>query len=142
MVRFPPRKRPKITIHLAALIDIVFLLLIYFLLTSSFVEQEGISVSVPEMKTAELYSREIPVVIIDRSGQFYFAEKKVKDKELQGLLRTFLGLSSNKSVAIKADKRVAYDRVVRALEIAKESGAKTLNLTVDQKLQPSLKKDD
>lgn len=125
---------------MTALIDIVFLLLIYFLLTSSFVEQEGISVSVPEMKTTGLYSEKIPVVVIDQTGQFYFAKKAVSDQELSNFLRTYLALSADKSVAIKADKRVAYDRVVQALEIAKENGADLLNLTVEQKTQPPPKR--
>jgi len=133
MLRFPARQTPRIAIHLTALIDIVFLLLIYFLLTSSFVEQEGIPISLPEVKTTGLYSENIPVVLIDQAGQFYLENKPVSDEELSSLIRAFLALSADKSVAIKADKRVAYERVVQALDIAKENGADILNLAVEIK---------
>jgi biopolymer transport protein ExbD len=127
------RQPPRTAIHLTALIDIVFLLLIYFLLTSSFVEQEGIPISVPEVKTTGMYPENIPVVLIDQGGQFYLEKKPVSDKELSSLLRAHLALSADKSVAIKADKRVAYERVVQALDIAKENGADVLNLAVEKK---------
>jgi len=130
------RQPPRTAIHLTALIDIVFLLLIYFLLTSSFVEQEGIPISVPEIKTTGLYSENIPVVLIDQGGQFFLEKKPVSDEELSSLLRAHLALSADKSVAIKADKRVAYERVVQALDIAKETGAEVLNLAVEKKPEP------
>jgi len=136
MVRFTARQPPRTAVHLTALIDIVFLLLIYFLLTSSFVEQEGIPISVPEVRTTGVYQENIPVVLIDQGGQFYLDKKPVSAKELSTLLRAFLALSSDKSVAIKADKRVAYERVVQALDIAKENGAEILNLAVEKKSEP------
>jgi len=135
MVRFPVRQTPRIAIHLTALIDIVFLLLIYFLLTSTFVEQEGIAISVPEVRTTGMYPENIPVVLIDAGGQFYLEKKPVSDKELSAQLRVFLALSADKSVAIKADKRVPYERVVQALDIAKENGADVLNLAVEKKTE-------
>ena len=135
MVRFPARQTPRIAIHLTALIDIVFLLLIYFLLTSTFVEQEGIAISVPEVRTIGMYPENIPVVLIDAGGQFYLEKKPVSDKELSAQLRVFLALSADKSVAIKADKRVPYERVVQALDIAKENGADVLNLAVEKKTE-------
>lgn len=135
MVRFPARQTPRIAIHLTALIDIVFLLLIYFLLTSTFVEQEGIAISVPEVRTTGMYPENIPVVLIDEGGQFYLEKKPVSDKELSAQLRVFLALSADKSVAIKADKRVPYERVVQALDIAKENGADVLNLAVEKKTE-------
>lgn len=58
-------------IHLTALIDMVFLLLIYFLLTSNFVEQEGISISVPKVRESGLYEEGALLVVIDEGGQFY-----------------------------------------------------------------------
>jgi biopolymer transport protein ExbD len=135
MLRLSARQTPRIAIHLTALIDIVFLLLIYFLLTSSFVEQEGIAISVPEVRTTGMYPESIPVVLIDEGGQFYLEKKAVSDKELSARLRACLALSTEKSVAIKADKRVAYERVVQALEIAKENGADALNLAVEKKIE-------
>ena len=135
MVRFPARQTPRIAIHLTALIDIVFLLLIYFLLTSTFVEQEGIAISVPEVRTTGMYPENIPVVLIDAGGQFYLEKKPVSDKELSAQLRVFLAISADKSVAIKAAKRVSYERVVQALDIAKENGAEVLNLAVEKKTE-------
>lgn len=133
MLRFPKRKTTRIGIHLTPLIDMVFLLLIYFLLTSNFIEQEGINVSLPKVINSGLYREEATRVVVDRTGLFYIDNQAVDDQEFGDLLRAHLSLSSEKSVVVKADKRVVYDRVAQALDIAKTSGALQLHLTVEKR---------
>jgi len=133
MTRFPLRRRSVIAIHLTALIDMVFLLLIYFLLTSSFVEQEGISIRVPEVVHSSLYDEGTLLVVIDREGVYYFDQKPITDQELARLLFFHISLSQEKSVVIKADRQVAYERVAQALDMARAGGARELNLTVEKK---------
>ena len=132
MLQIAKRKRPRIAIHLTALIDIVFLLLIYFLLTSEFVEQEGIPVDLPRMQRPEIAENATPRVVIDRQGVFHIHDQPVTDAELGRLLRSALLEDAEAGVAIMADRAVVYDRVVRALDIAKESGARQLHLSVER----------
>ncbi len=131
MLRIAKRKRSGISIHLTALIDMIFLLLIYFLLTSSFVEQEGLSVAVPRVSRSAEYLLDIPRVVVDGRGGFHFDNRLVSDNELAALLRPALAAGDG-AVAITAERTVVYDRVVRALDIARQSGARQLNLTVER----------
>lgn len=133
MLRFSKRKTSRIGIQLTPLIDMVFLLLIYFLLTSNFIEQEGVDVSLPKVVNSSVYSEEAVLVVVDRAGLFYIDDQAIDDQEFGKLLRAHLSLSSAKSVVVKADKRVAYDRVAQALDIAKTSGALQLHLTVEKR---------
>ncbi|OGQ95644.1 MAG: hypothetical protein A2521_17250 [Deltaproteobacteria bacterium RIFOXYD12_FULL_57_12] len=139
MLRFPKRKTTGIAIMLTPLIDMVFLLLIYFLLTSNFVEQEGITVSLPKVTVSGLYSEKAVLVVIDQAGRFYIDDRTVGDQEFANLLRAYISLSPDKSVVVKADKRVAYDRVTQALDIAKTSGALQLHLSVEKRPESSNK---
>ena len=74
MLRFPTKKRSRPQIHLTALIDIVFLLLIFFLLASNFIKQQGVVIIVPEVESKT--SDELPdlVVKIDDQGNVYVNE--------------------------------------------------------------------
>jgi biopolymer transport protein ExbD len=133
MLRFAKRKRPRIAIHLTALIDIVFLLLIYFLLTSEFVEREGIPVDLPRMQRPEMAEGTTTTVVIDGQGLFHFRNQTVTEAELGRLLRSAVLEDAEAAVTIMADRGVVYDRVVRALDIAKESGARQLHLSVEKR---------
>lgn len=132
MIRFPKRKKSGIAIQLTALIDMVFLLLIYFLLTSNFVEQEGITISVPKVRESGLYEEGALLVVIDGAGQYYLEQKPIADQDLWRNLSFRLAHAADKSVVIKADRQVAYDRVAQALDIAKAGGAEELNLAVEK----------
>jgi biopolymer transport protein ExbD len=133
MIRFPVKKRTRPKIHLTALIDIVFLLLIFFLVTSNFVEEEGVTIIVPEVdsKNAELFSD--IVVKIDQNGTLYFKGVVADDRFLLNDMRDHFEATSKGTVIIKADRRVQYDRVVQVIDIAKLAGAKNLLLVTERK---------
>jgi biopolymer transport protein ExbD len=127
-MKFPSRRRSKPKVLLTSLIDIVFLLLVFFLLTSSFVDQQGVSILVPEVETegSEL-SHDIEVSI-DKHGLIYFKNIKVNEAILLNLIKTELTDSPNLNVAIRADRKAQYDSIVRVIDIAKNAGAKNFLL--------------
>lgn len=134
MLNFPVRRRPKFTIPLTSLIDIVFLLLIYFLLTSNFVTQQGIEIQLPQVTTIETPSIEQLVVItVDREGNFYVGESMVREQDLARHVFAGLIAATKPEVVIKADRGVRYDRVVTAMDIAKQNGATHLHLAIERR---------
>jgi len=128
MIRFPEKKRTRPTIHLTALIDIIFMLLIFFLLASSFVDQQGVTIIMPEVESEG--SEVLPdiVVQIDHDGIFYFNHIVIREDYLVYLLKEKLKSVSENNVIIKADRRVQYDKVVQAIDAAKLAGAKNILL--------------
>ena len=131
-MRFPVKKRTRPTIHLTALIDIVFLLLIFFLLSSSFVDQQGVAIIVPEIESDESELLPDIIVQIDREGVFYFNRKVVQEDDLFYLLKDKLKSVSKYKVIIQADRRVEYDKVVQAIDVAKLAGAKDILLATQR----------
>ena len=131
-MRFPVKKRTRPTIHLTALIDIVFLLLIFFLLSSSFVDQQGVAIIVPEIESDESELLPDIIVQIDREGVFYFNRKVVEEDDLFYLLKDKLKSVSKYKVIIQADRRVEYDKVVQAIDVAKLAGAKDILLATQR----------
>lgn len=133
MLKFPTKETPRININLAALIDIVFLLLIYFLLSSNFIEQDSIDLKLPKVESVGKLDEGQIVISIDRHGQFYYNKVQISDRDLDEFLALWLVRSEEKSVLIKADRNVAFDRVVRVMDLSKKHGARKLLVGTEPK---------
>ncbi|MBU0481457.1 MAG: biopolymer transporter ExbD [Proteobacteria bacterium] len=133
MLRFPRKEQTASVIPLTALIDIVFLLLIYFLLTSNFIEQDSMDIKLPRVETPGILHQENLVVMIDRKGDYYIDSKKIPDRDLAETLEIWLRYSKTGSVLVKADRRVVYDRVIHLMDLAKKQGATKLMLATEPK---------
>ena len=133
MLRFTKKKRSRPQIHLTALIDIVFLLLIFFLLASNFIKQQGVVIIVPEIESKT--SDELPdlIVKIDGEGNVYVNEVIIDENKLFTVLKIKLKNTSQNTVVIHADRRVQYDKVMHAIDTAKLAGAEYLMLVTKQK---------
>ena len=133
MLRFPVKKRTRPTIRLTALIDIVFLLLIFFLLTSTFVEHAGVQIEVPEFESEGSSLSPEMIVEIDKDGQFFIDNTLVNSHQLTLILKMRIKSLAKDTVVIQSDRRVEYDYVVQAIDAAKLAGAKNLVLAAKQK---------
>lgn len=133
MLKFPARPMTRPTIRLTALIDIVFLLLIFFLLASRFVEQAGVNIMVPEIESEATGLLPELIVQVDSSGGFYIDETKVSQRQLSKILGLRIKSSGKDVVVIQADYRAQYNYVVQAIDSAKLAGAKSLVLVTQRK---------
>ena len=131
MLVFAKRPPTRVNIHLTALIDMVFLLLIYFLLTSNFISREGIDVQLPRVDSQFAEVEERIVVKVDKDGRFLLEEREIPGPRLLRALQ-FRLQGGTGAVIINADKRVVYDRVVEAMDIAKKAGATELLLATER----------
>lgn len=113
------RFKRKKTFPVISMADIVLLLLIFFLLTSSYLIQPGIKVQLPKAATKEALSREKINITITRSGTVYLEDKPVDITRLPYLL----GNIEDKIILIKADRAVTVDMTVRVMDVVRRSGA-------------------
>ena len=133
MLRFPAKTRTRPTIHLTALIDIVFLLLIFFLLTSTFVEQVGLHIEVPEIESESSGLLPELVVQVNHEGKFFIDDTQVTGSQLTLILKMRIKSTGKDTVVIQADRRAQYDNVADVIDAAKLAGAKNLLLVARQK---------
>lgn len=117
-------------IDIAPLIDIVFQLLIFFMLTSSFVMQPGIKVNLPNAVTSEVVKNENIDLLVSAENITYFNGKIVTSGELKGLLKQ--AAKRNQSILIKADKRASLGRVVEIWDMARDLGLTQINIATNQ----------
>lgn len=129
-----PRKRKHYEIHapLTSLIDIVFMLLIYFLLTTNFMVDEGIKVKLPQAKAAAPLTQQEITIYVDREGRAFLMNKEVPLNILFSELKKMIGGQEDRLVVIKADKTVILNKAVKVMDLAKAAGAGRLCLATEK----------
>lgn len=135
-MRFRRDKKIISTFQHAALTDIIFLLLIFFLLSSTFVFQPGVKVDLPAASKADLESRQNVLVTLTKSGDYYVNDQKVPLSDLGPALAGRLKGNRDKTVVFKADGQVDLDHLVAALDIARQAGAARLAIATKPKPLP------
>jgi biopolymer transport protein ExbD len=129
-----PRKRQRYEIQapLTSLIDIVFMLLIYFLLTTNFMVDEGIKIKLPQAKAAAPQTQQEITVYVDRDGRAFLMDKEVPLNILFSELKKMIGAQNDRLVVIKADRAVILNKAVKVMDIAKAAGAGRLCLATEK----------
>lgn len=115
------------------LIDVVFQLLIFFMLTSSFVLQPGIQVKLPKALTSEVISSENLVILLTRQDLLFLNEKPTTLVELAPQIK--LAAEDKKTVLLKADTGASLGRVVELWDLCREAGVPQINIATNQKME-------
>jgi biopolymer transport protein ExbD len=127
------RKEPfKVQIPLTSLIDIVFLLLIYFLLTTNFLVEEGIKIKLPQAKAAAPQTEEVITVYVDQEGRAYLGTEEISLAALFDRLKAMIGNKEDRLVVVRADRAVILNRAVKVMDVAKAAGAGRLCLATEK----------
>ncbi|MFH1269647.1 MAG: biopolymer transporter ExbD [Candidatus Omnitrophota bacterium] len=117
-------------IDIAPLIDMVFQLLIFFMLTSSFIMQPGIKVNLPKAVTSEVVKYENVEVVISSENVIYTNGKVITVQELKVLLKQTA--KAKGSILIKADKRASLGRIVEVWDMCRDLGVTQINIATNQ----------
>ncbi len=122
-LEFERRKRSSVELNMTPLIDMVFLLLIFFVLSSHFISEKGFKIKLPKAVSAQTQKNEQVTVFINKEGDVFLNEAKVELDKLKVLVRSELNKADSKTVVIKADKDVSLGLAVKVMDIAKEANA-------------------
>lgn len=110
-------------INLAPLIDMVFILLIFFLVTTSFVRESGVTVERPQAATAQAQEKGSLIIGVSAGGDIHLDRRRVDLRSVRGLVERYLAGNPQGAVVIVADKASLTGRVVEVLDQARQAGA-------------------
>ena len=121
------RGRNKVdpTFNMSSMTDIVFLLLIFFMLTSTLVTVSSIDVLLPKASGKTENSTSIAVTITNTS-LFYIDKTKVNASNLESEILLKIGADKQKTVVIRGDKEVPYKNVMKVIDIANRNKLKMI----------------
>jgi biopolymer transport protein ExbD len=122
-LEFERRKRSSADLNMTPLIDMVFLLLIFFILSSHFISEQGFKVKLPKAVHSQPQKNENITIFINADEEIFVNDGEVPVEKLQGELVKCLERSDSKTVIIKADESVNLKLAVRIMDIAKAASA-------------------
>jgi len=120
------RKQP-IRMEMSPLIDCIFQLLIFFMLSSTFLTP-SIDLTLPAATSDKPPENQILMITIDKKGDIYVNSERAALNSLNTKLRDLLAKSKNKSITLRGDKDMKYEHFVKVLEVARKSGAVHVNI--------------
>ena len=126
-MRFRKPKEEEFHLGITPLIDIVFLLLIFFMLTSHFHVASGVPIKLPKVtqKAADGGDHKITIVI-DKSGRLYLMGERVEIKGLSSKLKELIKRDGLSHLVLEADGEVKHGTVVTVMDLAKQAGVTSI----------------
>jgi len=121
-VQFIPRNRPTSTFSFISLADVVLLLLVFFLLSSTFIVQPGIRVRLPKAVTREEESERNILITLTKEGDLYLGDETVDPEAFPARLRSLLIDNPDQLIVLRADRDVSLSKAVQILDMAKGAG--------------------
>ena len=118
----------NVDINMGPLIDMVFLLLIFFVVTTSFVKESGIDVTRSTASTAEVKDRGTIMIGVSSEGEVWMEGKKVDVRSVRGLVERTLAEDPEAGVVVVADQSSETGDVVKVMDQCRLAGASNVSL--------------
>ncbi|WP_457747207.1 ExbD/TolR family protein [Sulfurimonas sp.] len=122
------------TVDVSPLIDMVFILLIFFMVTTTFVKDMKLDLNRPSAASASTASTKVIRVYIDNNSEIYIDNQPVKLWAIQSKLRDLLRTSSEKSVLVVSDDTIAVNVLIDVVDEIRMSGAKDVAVSTTKEM--------
>lgn len=135
-MNFRPQQREGIDINLTPLIDVVFLLLIFFMVSTTFDRYSDLKIELPQasIEPTDQVDKSIEIAI-DKEGRFFINRKEVINAEsvtVQAAIRKVLGERNSLPVVVRADANTPHQAVITALDAAAKLGLTRISIATSQ----------
>jgi len=118
-------------IDLTPMLDVTFIMLIFFIVTASFVKESGIEVNRPDAATAEKKERANILVAISESGQIWIDKRQVDPRALRANIERLAAENPQGAVVIQADEESKNRLLVQVMDAAKLAGVENISLAAE-----------
>ncbi len=125
------QRRRRVTLDISALIDVVFLLLIFFAVTTTFLEQPGIELTLPESSSAETTPPQQIRLFVGPDGKLFLGDQPVSLENLKRELKEQLAKRNKKEVILSADTKTQHGIIVKVMDAARQAGATGLAIATE-----------
>lgn len=133
-MEFERRRRRRNFIQVAPLVDVVFLLLLFFLLTYHLGQEERIRVTLPQSRSAEVPQTDsLPVVAVTRDGEIYYLGKRMDLASLRGAVSALRKDGRQDALRIRADREVPVGLLVQVIDEVRLGGVRNLSIATERR---------
>ena len=122
-------EKELISINITPLIDIVFLLLVFFMLATSFIQKSTIEINLSSGKTVKIdNTKNTAVVILNKKGLIYLNNKLIKVTNIRNEINYIIEKNPKYRILIKSHKKVPVQKVIRLIEEVRLAGTDNIKL--------------
>ena len=119
-------------INITPMLDVVFIMLIFFIVTASFVKEAGIDVNRPEAATAVKKERANILVAISDKGDIWINKRKVDIRSVQANIERLKAENPQGTVVIQADKKATTDTLIKVMDSARAAGVFDVSIAAQE----------
>jgi len=127
------RKRYNSHLDMAPLIDVVFNLLLFFMLTSQLIQQPAIKIKLPLSKTTQPVSERVNTITITKEGFVYLLDKRIDLENLSKLVGELVKDKEKDFLRIQADKDASVDILIKVIDEVKTAGVKNFSIVTERR---------
>ena len=135
-MNFSRTETDRLEVNITPLIDVVFLLLIFFMVTTTFNQQAELRVDLPEASSEQQTLEIIPIEItIDHSGKYFINGNSLSNNEAISLMNSLQNITKNvddQTVIIRADATTPHQAVVTAMDVVSKLGITRLSIATSK----------
>lgn len=125
------RRRP-LRVDIVPMIDVMFILVVFFIVFTTFrTEPAGIQVDLPRAATGAVHEQSELRITVTQQGAMFVNGTETSETDLRARVQAAVRSNPNTLIIVSADRRVAYDHVVRAMDAARAGGGHRLALSVE-----------
>jgi len=130
-MKLRPRNTERKDIDISPLIDVVFILLIFFMVSTTFIKDTQVDLQRPSAASGSKASTSALRVVLDQRGQIYVDDTPVKPWMVQTRVRQHLRESSDGAVLVVADRRVVAEKLIDVVDQCRLAGAHDVGVVTD-----------
>jgi len=120
------RSGRRVFINITSLIDVIFMLLLFFVISTTFLDQQSMKLELPDSKTADSKETQAYTLFIGEDGALRLNDQQVSFDNLSESLKAALPKMTDGALSLFADRRVQHGQVVKAMDAARQAGVKKL----------------
>lgn len=115
----PPK---KIALNITPLIDVLFILIIFFTVSSTFLEQPGIELKLPDAESSQTYTAQKVIVYVDKTDKTFLNDQEINIDQLAESVSAKLAEQEDKNVVIRADSEVDHGVIIHVMDLLRKKG--------------------
>jgi biopolymer transport protein ExbD len=127
----PPK---KIALNITPLIDVLFILIIFFTVSSTFLEQPGIELKLPDAESSQTYTAQKVIIYVDENETIFLNDEQVNIEILVGYVQAKLAEQKDKSVVLRADAKVDHGVIIKIMDLLRKKGIYKIIISTEKPL--------
>ena len=125
------RESPQSEVNMTPMLDVVFIMLIFFIVTSSFVKEAGVDVIRPPAQTAVSKDKGNILIAITENGQVWIDRRQIDPRDLRTNIERLHGENPQGSIVVQADRKSQNHLLVEVLDAARAAGVNEIAIAAD-----------